>query len=165
MKFTIKVIEKEDIKATSEWFNKLVDEKPGIVENFKVDPKDNPFLEEQVDLVKKGKMITLIMKVEGKVVSKIDVKPLPRNVDKHVGEVSFGALKGYDKESEELVKMAIEKVKSLGLKVLIYYIFDTNKRFISIMEKAGFKKVGKIDNFYKIDNKYIDRIIFQKQIL
>lgn len=162
-KITVKTIDKSDIKATSGWFNKLIDEKPWIVENSRVDPENNPFLEEQIKSAKDRKSIALIMKSDDKVVAKIDIKPLSREVDKHVGEVSFGVLKGYDKESIDLVKEGCKRAKQLGLKVLIYYILDKNKRFISIIQKAGFRKACRIRRFYKKNQRYYDRVILEKQ--
>ena len=45
-------ISRNNVRATSEWFNKLIAERPGIVERSEVNPDDNPFLEQQVKSVK-----------------------------------------------------------------------------------------------------------------
>lgn len=155
-------ISRNNVRATSEWFNKLIAERPGIVERSEVNPDDNPLLEQQVKSVKERKSIVLIMKSGNKVAAKIDIEPLHREVDKRVGEVSFGVLEGFDNESVELVREACKKAKTFGLRILVYYILGGNKRFISVMEKAGFKKAGIIGKFYRINGRYYDRIILEK---
>jgi len=142
----------------------LIAERPGIVERSKVNPDDNPFLEQQIKSVKEGKSIVLIMKSGNKVTAKIDIKPLYREVDKHVGEVSFGVLKGFDGKSIDLVREACKKAKTLGIRILVYYILDVNKRFGSVIEKAGFKKAGTVRKFYRINGRYYDRVILERAL-
>lgn len=145
------------------WFNKLIDEEWGIAEKEKMTiENETKWLNERLKSVKKGESIFLIQEENNEIIACASLERLKRYIDKHVAELSFGVLKGYENKTNELMEQAIEKSKEKKIKVLIYYILACNERFIDIMKGAGFNEVGKISNFYLKNGKYIDRVIMQK---
>lgn len=138
----IKKIENKDCYDVSIYFNKLVMEKPGIAEDFTVDPNNNPFIEKLVENCKNNKIIAYIARDESNVYAFGHLNHLDRKIDHHVGELHFGVLKNYDDWKVSIIKRILKEAKDLDFEVVTYYILSTNERFINIVKKAGLEKAG-----------------------
>lgn len=149
-----------DMEKVTLWFNRLVDEQPGIVENTKVEPLTaNSFIKNQVALMEEGRLLCLVATCGTKIVAKVDVKPLERTVDRHIAELSFGVLREHRDAGIALLKEAVRQARDRGLKGLLYYVMSCNTLFQEIFEAVGFVKCGVIPRFYRVDDTYWDRVI------
>ncbi|MBN4054305.1 GNAT family N-acetyltransferase [Nitrospira defluvii] len=156
----IRPVDTKDTEELVSWFNQLVDEDPGIVENFHVtQEQERHYLSSLLKEIKQREALSLVVIKEGKIVAKVDVKKLKREVDRHIGEVSFGVLRGFGACGGELLRELPKFSGKINCHVLIYYILSSNKFFIDIFKKANYKVCGQIENFYRKDGSYFDRKI------
>lgn len=153
----------EDAQNMMEWFNTFVEQDLGVVEDTKVTlEQEKSYLKSCVEQLNNNKLLSIVGRFDQKIVGKVDVRRLPRHVDNHVGEVSFGILREYAQEGVNLIDYISLRAKESNYSVLVYYILDCNQLFIDIFEKAGFRKAGVIRNFYKTPKGQFDRVIFDK---
>lgn len=166
---SIKILSLQEVapSAVSVWFNELIKQNLGIVECQPVDPHKNEFLNGQLEMIKQGKLESLVaMNSEGHILGRGDLKYLERPVNQHIGEISFGVWKGYPNIGVSLLRQ-IEKIalESKRVSGLIYNILKRNTYFQNIFLQAGFQNVGTIPNFYRLaDHSIDDRVIFYKKI-
>lgn len=152
-------------KDVTAWFNRLIDENVGIVERVKIDSNDNVFLDQQLENIRKGKLFSFILSDGGKIIGKVDLRPLSRECDKHVGEISFGLLKGYPEAGVDLLAKVESAARRNKIHALIYYILEKNSYFQEIFLRSGFSKIGSLPNFYRFSDGDSDhRVIFHKQL-
>lgn len=100
----------------------------------------------------------------GKIVVEGEVERLPRWIERHVAEIRFGMLPGHESIAKEVVKQLIKKAENNSIEILIYFHLETQKAGIKIMKKFGFKKFGRIKNYYKRNEKYINRLYLVKYL-
>lgn len=157
---TIRRLMLEDMEKVTLWFNRLVDEQPGIVESTKAKSlTDNSFIEDQVALMEEGRFFCLVATYGAEIVAKVDVKPLKRTVDRHIAELSFGVLREYREAGVALLKEVVRQARAGGLKGLLYYVMSCNTLFQEIFKAVDFVKCGVIPRFYHVDDTYWDRVI------
>ena len=79
----------------------------------------------------------------------------------HRAEISITVLKEYWGRGigSSLMNIMIDFAKSTGIEILYLEVRADNLRAISLYERFGFKKIGKYNNFFKIDNIYYDAYI------
>lgn len=160
-----KIISINDAKALTEWFNKLVEEKSGIVESYSVTvDQEKAYIKSLSKDIYDGKLLCLLSYVNGKIVARIDIKKMPRSVDEHMAEVSFGVLKENESYGIELIGYSQNIAKTMGICGLMYYILETNTYFSRIFQISGFTKIGVVPNFYKIEDSFINRVIYFKWV-
>lgn len=164
-----KILPLEEVapSSVSLWFNELIKQNLGIVECQPVNPQKNEFLEGQLEMIRQGKMNSLVaISSAGSILGRVDLKHLDRSVNRHVGEISFGVLKDHTTAGvallREIEKMAVQQKR---VTEFVYYILKRNTYFQNIFSQAGFQNVGTIPNFYHLaDNSTDDRVIFYKKI-
>jgi RimJ/RimL family protein N-acetyltransferase len=152
-------------RPLAKWFNAFVDEDSGVVENFHVtEEQEKSYIKSAMRDVQKGKLYSFVAVLDGSIVGKIDLKPFTRYIDNHVVEIGFGVLRKYPDLGISLISHAEKVARENNFEEAIYYILSSNVFFISLFEKAGFRQVGRLKNFYKREGWYEDRIILQKNL-
>jgi len=83
-----------------------------------------------------------------------------------VGVVGIGIRQGYRNVGigTQRLGLLITKAKEMGLKILILWVFSTNKRAIHVYEKLGFKETGRYPKTIYRDGNYIDEIVMVLEI-
>lgn len=107
---------------------------------------------------KKKEMFVLCCGINREIISVGEVEKSKRWIDKHVAEIRFGALPGYEDAVIRMLNQLIKKAKKSGIKVLVYFHLASQKIGLPIMKKIGFYQVGIIKNYYKRRGEYIDRV-------
>ena len=164
---TVRKPEIRDAEKLLHYFQELVEKDPERVER----PEDAKSLsvQDEKQWIKSLKqkeeqdeIYTLIAESDGNIVAEGEIERKPRWIERHVAEIRFGMLPGYEDETIEMLNKLMNKTK--GVEVLIYFHLETQKTGIKIMETLGFREAGRIENYYKKEGDYIDRIYYTKQI-
>lgn len=116
------------------------------------------WIKTRLNLEKKKEMFVLCCEVDGRIVSVGEVEKSKRWIDRHVAEIRFGILPGYNKVIIKMLKQLIKKARKNNIKVLIYFHLASQKIGLSIMKKVGFYQAGVVKKYYKRRGEYIDRI-------
>lgn len=102
----------------------------------------------------------------GDIVAEGEVERKKRWIERHVAEIRFGVLPGFEKVAKEMVEQLIQIASKNDLEVLFYFHLQTQQSGITIMKELGFSEVGSIKNYYKLSgNSYVDRLYFSKQLI
>lgn len=163
-KVIIRPVFLSDAEKITEWLNQLVHETPEIVEHVSKTTveQQKQAISNSVWDIRENKAISFVALQDNKIVAKIDIKKRPREIDNHVGEAIFGVLDGYDEAGIALIDEACKKAKDIGVENVVYYMLDSNQRFLQLFKESGFEEVGRMYNFYKRDKEYFHRVIMQK---
>ncbi|TSC95953.1 MAG: Uncharacterized protein Athens101410_277 [Parcubacteria group bacterium Athens1014_10] len=163
----IRTIYISDAKKLLKFFHDLVISDSERVERLKDVKKIN--LQKEIYWIKHRKraeknkeMFIFCCEVNGRIVAEGEIEREKRWIEKHVAEIRFGILPGYEKLAIEMIKQLIKKAKENKIKVLIFFHLATQKTALSIMGKLGFSRVGIIKNYYKRDGHYISRVYMVK---
>ena len=160
---SIRKITIEDGSAMLDFFKRLVKEDPERVERpvdiAKLTVADElTWIDQRVDREKSRKLFDRIDVKEKEIVAEGEIERMKRWIEKHVAELRFGVLPGHEEVAQELVQELIGIAKVNDIEVLLYFHLATQKAGISVVKKAGFYEVGRIKNYYKNKDLYIDRI-------
>jgi RimJ/RimL family protein N-acetyltransferase len=157
-----------DVKEMMNLINSLVEERAEIAKTTKVTLREEKkWLADALSSIRKKEKIMIIVKVGGVLVGSCEVTQDSYDVSRHVGTLGIGLRKdargiGIGKK---LVQMCLcESKKTLGLKLIKLYVFDTNKMGRSFYRKIGFKEAGKITNGVFHNNRYKDDVIMTKRL-
>jgi hypothetical protein len=166
----IRKIEIRDSEPLLNFFKELVVSDPERVER----PEDVGKITEEMErewikqkLVKEDKKDIFILcglNDEEKMVIEGEVERLPRWIERHVAEIRFGLLPGYESIGEELVKKLIKTAEENRIEILIYFHLETQKTGLEIMKKLGFELMGTVKKYYKREAEYIDRVYLVKYL-
>ncbi len=162
-KYSIEPLDIKHADPLTNWFNTFVDQDLGVVENFHVTvDSERSYIEDYLSTIKTGEPMSYIISHDEIIVGKVDIRPFSRYIDKHVVELGFGMLKDHPEAGKQLLQFIEEPLKKRNLEVVLYFILARNNYFRELFKLSGFKEVGKIDNFYKVDEGYDARIILEK---
>ncbi len=151
----------EDLDDLLDLINSAVDEKAEIAVTEKVTREgEAKWLSKMLDRLKRNELFFLVAEVSGKVIASSDIEVLSKD-EKHVGVMGLVVKSGFRDKGigTEIVKTLIEQAKTLGLKILLLYVFATNKRAIHIYEKLGFTETGRVPKKHFRQGQYIDEVI------
>jgi putative acetyltransferase len=115
--------------------------------------------------LEKDELFFLVAEVDRGLVASSDIHILSGD-EKHVGVLGIVVKNGFRSLGigTEMMKILVEQAASLGLKVLMLYVFATNKRAVHVYEKVGFVETGKIPRKHFREGQYIDEVIMAKLI-
>jgi RimJ/RimL family protein N-acetyltransferase len=155
-----------DLDELMKLINSLVDEKAEIARTEKVTrEKEAEWLPKMLANLEKDELFFLVAEVDKGLVASSDLRILSGD-EKHVGVLGIivkNSFRGLG-IGTEMIKMLVEQGKSLGLKVLILFVFATNKRAVHVYEKVGFVETGKIPKKHFREGQYIDELVMAKLI-
>ena len=163
---TLRTLKWEDLDDLMELINSLVDEKAEIARAERVSREDEAeWLPKMLSSLERDELFFLVADVGGKVVASSDIHILSGD-EKHVGVLGIVVKNGFRSLGigTEMMKILVEQGTSLGLKVLMLYVFATNKRAVHVYEKVGFVETGKIPRKHFREGQYIDEVIMAKLI-
>ncbi len=152
-----------DARNLLRYLNKLVEfdreraERVEDVKKIKIDDEID-WIKVRLESERKKEMFVLCCEINGEIVSVGEVERSKRWIDRHVAEIRFGALLGYEDVVIQMLNQLVKKAKKNGVKVLVYFHLVSQKIGLSIMKRLGFYKVGIIKNYYKRRGEYVDRI-------
>lgn len=150
----------EDLDDLLEFINSLVDEGADIVRTEKATRNDEiEWLSRYLARSEKGEIINCAAEVGGKVVANSEVGKREGSMS-HVAGFGIVIKQGYRGIGigTKIMEALIEESRSVGLKILVLEVFDTNKTAKALYSKMGFKEDGRIPNGIYKNGKYIDLI-------
>jgi RimJ/RimL family protein N-acetyltransferase len=157
-----------DAKEMMNLINSLVEERAEIAKTAKVtSSEEKKWLADALSSIRKKEKIMITVEVDGIIVGSCEVTQDSYDVSRHVGTLGIGLRKearglGIGKK---LVQLCLcESKKTLGLKLIRLYVFDTNKIGKSFYKKIGFKETGRIPRGVFQNGKYKDDIIMVKRL-
>ena len=156
----------EDIDDFVELTNSLVEEGADVVANHKVTREQvADLLGRQFAEIEKGERFMLVAEVDGKAVANAFVTR-QTGYSKHVGRLFVAVKNGFRDIGigMEMVKTLVSQAEKTGLKMVILYVFSTNKRAKHVYEKVGFRETGRIPNEIYKKGKFTDHIIMVKEL-
>lgn len=159
----IRKIKVSDAKNLLIFLNKLVKfdperaERPEDIKEIRINAEIN-WIKDRLRLENKKEMFVLCCEVNGEIVFVGEVEKSKRWIDRHVAEIRFGALPGYEDAVIRALNQLIKKAKKNRIKVLVYFQLVSQKIGLPIMKKIGFYQAGIIKNYYKRRGEYIDRV-------
>ncbi|MDK2126397.1 GNAT family N-acetyltransferase [Parachitinimonas caeni] len=161
----------EDAKKLLEYFHELVASDTNRVERVEDVRKISIEMEEswiRNILAKQAEgsyAARCIYDDSGKVIGLGEIERRPRWIERHVAEIRFGLLPDHFSAGVAFVRVLENLAKEMGIEVLYYFHLTTQKQGLDIMQECKYKEVGIIEDYYKIDNSYVDRIYLQKNIV
>jgi L-amino acid N-acyltransferase YncA len=153
----------EDAENLLAYFRDLVQADPeraervSDVEKFSVEDEKN-WIRERLEGEKEKEIFALCCENNGRIVAQGEVERQKRWIERHVTEIRFGVLPGYEEQAFEMVESLIRKARENKIEVLVYFHLASQKAGLSIIKKAGFSNAGVLEKYYKKDEEYIDRI-------
>ncbi|RJQ25799.1 N-acetyltransferase [Candidatus Parcubacteria bacterium] len=157
-----------DAKELMNLINSLVEERAEIAKTTKVTPREEKkWLANALSSIRKKEKIMIIVEVNGIIVGSCEVTQDSYDVSRHVGTLGIGLRKdarGFG-IGKKLVQLCLcESKKTLGLKMIRLYVFDTNKTGRRFYKKIGFKETGRIPRGVFQNGKYKDDVIMVKRL-
>lgn len=152
------------------FFEKLVKADPERVERMKdvkrLDvEKEREWIQQRLSGEKTQELFALVAEVDAEIVAEGEVERLKRWPERHVAEIRFGSLPGQEGVAFQIIEQLAHIAQKNGIEVLVFFHLSTQQREITIMQKAGFREVGRIKGYYKREGEYTDRVYMTKQLL
>ncbi len=164
----IRLIEPDDAKKLMVFFGKLVSEDPNRAETLqdvqaRTIEKENGRTLQRISDNESDECISLVISNDENIYGDCEIKRLKRLVDRHVGELSFGILTGFEDYGKQMIDGLLQKAKEIGIELVYFVHLESQVRGIKLVSELGFQQSGKIDKYYKLENKnYISRVIYTK---
>lgn len=157
----------EDLEELLELINSLVEEDAEILIDIKLSRDEEAgWLSRTLVQLEKGNKLHIVAEVDGKVIASSGINKRRYGCEKHVGDLGIIIKSGYRDlgVGTEMMKTLIDQARIMGIKILAFDVYATNKREIHVYEKVGFMETGKIPKRYYKKGKYIDAVIMTKEI-
>ena len=164
---TLKIPEWGDLDDLLELINSIVDEGADIkIDEKKTREEEIDWLSGVMARMEKGKAITVVAEVDGKVVASSEIIRGGFRCESHLGNLGIIIRSGYRDMGigTEMMKALLEQARMMGLKIVTLSAFSTNGRAIHVYEKVGFEETGRIHNGLYKNGSFIDRVIMTKEI-
>lgn len=164
----VKKLQIEQTEKILKFFKKLVVADPERGENLEEVSKitvesERSWIKSLLEKEEKKEMISRLVEVDGEIVGLGHVEKLPREIERHVGDIRVGFLPGYEQAGFEMAKALTEDSKSLKITLLMYFHFET-QHGIETMKKLGFEQTGLLPKYYKKSGEYINRVYLTKAL-
>lgn len=156
----------EDIDDFVELTNSLIEEAADVAATQKTTrEQEADLLGRQLAEIEKGDRFMLVAEVDGKAVANAFITR-QMGYSKHVGRLFVAVENGFRDVGigTEMVKTLVSQAEKTGLKIVVLYVFSTNKRAKHLYEKLGFRETGRIPNELYKDGKFIDHIIMVRNL-
>jgi ribosomal protein S18 acetylase RimI-like enzyme len=151
-----------DAKAALDFINSLVEEDAQILQNKKVNLKEEKeWIKRQIQLEKKKQAYSLCVFDKDKMVARVALMK-GKGRKSHIAELSIAVRNGYRGIGigKFLMRKALEMArKDKGIKIITLEVLVTNKIAVRLYKKMGFKIVARLPKrgFYK--GKYVDTYV------
>ncbi|MDP3778869.1 MAG: GNAT family N-acetyltransferase [bacterium] len=149
---------KELVKRDPERVERVEDVEKITLEN------EQAWIQRLIHKEEQGEMIVRVGMDKDVLVFEGEVERKPRWIERHVAEIRFGMLPNNEAVAKEVISELITQAHVQGIEILFYFHLQTQKAGISILEELGFKEIGKIKNYYKRNDEYVDRVYLVKNI-
>ena len=123
--------------------------------------------QKEIEYYRKSKnSIYLVGECEGKVVGECCLLGGRFCRSKHRAELSIMVMEGYrgNRIGKRLINRALDICKKLGIEVIELKVVEDNTSAIKLYGSVGFKVVGKIEKYLKINGEYKSAVIMYKEI-
>jgi RimJ/RimL family protein N-acetyltransferase len=161
-KVVLRALKFEDLDDLLKNINSLVEEGVDILMDEKMTREaEADWLARQLVAQEKGEVIYIAAEVDNKIIANSEIHRFSRKKQAHKGELGIAITSGYRGIGigTEMIRTLIDESRRIGLKLLLLYVFETNKIARHIYEKLGFKEVGRVPKGIFRGGKYIDEII------
>ncbi|MGY2292899.1 N-acetyltransferase family protein [Pseudomonas sp. SDO528_S397] len=91
-----------------------------------------------------------------------EVERKPRWIERHTAEIRFGILPSHRHEGKMLVSALVSDAKKIGITTLYYFHLQSQTQGIEIITESNFNYSGRIRNYYKHGETYVDRVFFER---
>ena len=162
MKLVIRKLRKDEkVKDLLEYINDLIREDVYISTNKIITySEEKKWLRNNIKSMKKGDSVTLLAKIDGKIVG---IASATKDTGRERENVGIGISirkgyrgKGYGKKL--LTEIIVKAKKKLKPKNIYLYVYAPNKVAISLYKKLGFKIVARLKSWGKYKGKYVDKM-------
>lgn len=94
----------------------------------------------------------------GKVIGWVDITPAANPRLAHRGFLGMGLIKAYRGQGlgTQLITKALKHAKEIGLEKVELSVYTENTTAIKLYKKMGFKEIGVVKHFRKLNDKYFD---------
>lgn len=163
----IRKLEINDAGKMLDFFRRLVVvdpkrvERPEDVAKISIEMEKN-WITDRIKKENEKEMVVRCIEFDGEMIGEGEVEKLKRWIERHVAEIRFGIIPDNEELALKMVQELINEAREIDIEVLQYFHLETQEVGINIMKKAGFEECGRVRNFYKIGDKYIDRIFLEK---
>ena len=84
----------------------------------------------------------------------------------HRAEISIAVLRDFWGRGigSRLMEMMIEFAREVGIEILYLEAREDNERAVNLYKKYGFSQIGVYNNFFKIEGKYYNAVLMNKEI-
>jgi RimJ/RimL family protein N-acetyltransferase len=161
-KFILRKAKLSDAKAALDFINSLIEENAQILQNKKVNLKEEKeWIKRQIQLEKKKQAYSLCLFDKDKLIARFDLTKVKGRCS-HIAEVGIGVRKEYRGIGigKFLMKKALEMARKYKkINIVTLRVLETNKIAINLYKKVGFKVVARLPkrSFYK--GKYVDDLV------
>src|SRR5271165_6359083 len=106
-------------------------------------------------------MISVVAELDGSIIGHTQVDKGTKSVNKYHGELGISVAREFRNMGigRELIKIALDESRRIGVKTLTLRVFANNSRAIHVYEKIGFRQVGRIPNLVFRGDHFLDEII------
>ncbi len=171
---TLRTPRREDLQELASFFNDLVNEKltdqdselhTGFDRTVSL-VEESQWLDELLDSVKKGDMVSIVATLDGKIVANGGVTRGKYSETNHHGELGLTVAKAYRRKGigRIMIERLIAESQNMGVKTLKVEFLSTNQAAKAAYQKAGFLETGKILGKVLRNGKYIDASIMSRHI-
>ena len=165
----IRCIGAEDAEAFLAYFRRLTEVDPERVERpedvAQISPeKERIWIQSRIDAERAQEMVVRCVESGDMIIGLGEVERAKRWIERHVAEIRFGLLPGYQGEGHALVRELEEGARMIEIELLVYFHLETQVTGLSSMRSAGYREVGRIPRYYKREKEYVDRVYLSKPL-
>lgn len=122
------------------------------------------YVVDQLTAIAAGQLLSFLGLVGSQIIGKIDVRRLTQPHEAHVGLVEFGLLPNFDAAGQQLILDAMDAARDLAIEALLYSAPGLAAPHIPLFERVGFQRVGAIPDYYKLQDRYHDRVLYSRSL-
>lgn len=162
----IRPISKEDIPELLEWMNNPMIQATLVSGEAKTFEEDKLLKEIESLSESAPKGITYTVYLKDRIIGRVRLQNINWSALNASGSLFIGPVadlrgKGYGSQA---AKLRTELAKKIGLKTLYSRVFENNIPQIKIMQKVGYKEVGRYHNYAISNGELSDAIFFEKSL-
>ncbi|MFB6166830.1 MAG: N-acetyltransferase family protein, partial [Candidatus Nanohaloarchaea archaeon] len=158
----------EDVDELLEMINSLVEEGAPITRVEKLEREDEvEWLSNVLEKMENGRMVYLVVEVDGKVRGSAEVEREDEPPKSHLGRLGISLreeIRGKGIGTRLMKTVMSEAQEELGIETVILEVFESNEPAKNLYEKVGFREAGRVEDGIKREGKYEDYLIMQKEL-
>ncbi len=162
-----RILKKDDLEGCLRHINTLVRERAYILKQKPVTLKtERKWLKDAIAMIKKGTKITVVITVDRKIAGLAHIERMPMDANRHVVSIGIGLSSHRGLGIGTRLMLVLEKIarKHFRAKVMKLTCCECNTPAMNLYKKVGFKEVGKIPKGFGYYGKYLDEVIFVKEL-